>query len=153
MGLLVSCSVFFFMSSLRVFFFFNDTATTEIYTLSLHDALPISVGPICTQLLVPATGGAIDGPAPATALVAAAGASAAGADAAAGAAAGTAVPGDSSALPSVRAASSAWSLKSAVRLMVLSGPPRRAARGAGRPVAAAAAASMLTLGTTVSSPE
>src|SRR6266487_5880737 len=29
--------VFFFF-----FFFFNDTATTEIYTLSLHDALPIS---------------------------------------------------------------------------------------------------------------
>src|SRR2546422_11555574 len=26
------------------FFFFNDTATTEIYTLSLHDALPISPG-------------------------------------------------------------------------------------------------------------
>src|SRR2546430_15636552 len=26
----------------RLFFFFNDTATTEIYTLSLHDALPIS---------------------------------------------------------------------------------------------------------------
>src|SRR2546430_6886323 len=26
-------------------FFFNDTATTEIYTLSLHDALPISVRP------------------------------------------------------------------------------------------------------------
>src|SRR2546430_11338183 len=26
-----------------LFFFFNDTATTEIYTLSLHDALPISV--------------------------------------------------------------------------------------------------------------
>src|SRR3712207_6947301 len=25
----------------RMFFFFNDTATTEIYTLSLHDALPI----------------------------------------------------------------------------------------------------------------
>src|SRR5215813_12781799 len=25
----------------RTFFFFNDTATTEIYTLSLHDALPI----------------------------------------------------------------------------------------------------------------
>src|SRR5260370_12339133 len=25
----------------RLFFFFNDTATTEIYTLSLHDALPI----------------------------------------------------------------------------------------------------------------
>src|SRR5215467_16190435 len=29
---------FFFL----FFFFFNDTATTEIYTLSLHDALPIS---------------------------------------------------------------------------------------------------------------
>src|SRR6202165_6281409 len=28
--------------NLFVFFFFNDTATTEIYTLSLHDALPIS---------------------------------------------------------------------------------------------------------------
>src|SRR3712207_9018298 len=27
-----------------VLFFFNDPATTEIYTLSLHDALPISVG-------------------------------------------------------------------------------------------------------------
>src|SRR5258707_9777403 len=27
------------------FFFFNDTATTEIYTLSLHDALPISRPP------------------------------------------------------------------------------------------------------------
>src|SRR6266436_7224068 len=27
------------------FFFFNDTATTEIYTLSLHDALPISTRP------------------------------------------------------------------------------------------------------------
>src|SRR2546430_11445063 len=27
---------------LFMFFFFNDTATTEIYTLSLHDALPIS---------------------------------------------------------------------------------------------------------------
>src|SRR2546430_13616569 len=29
--------------SARLFFFFNDTATTEIYTLSLHDALPISL--------------------------------------------------------------------------------------------------------------
>src|SRR3712207_6961305 len=28
-----------------MFFFFNDTATTEIYTLSLHDALPIYSGP------------------------------------------------------------------------------------------------------------
>src|SRR2546425_6953300 len=31
------------MCSLFCFFFFNDTATTEIYTLSLHDALPISL--------------------------------------------------------------------------------------------------------------
>src|SRR3712207_3233737 len=30
--------------TLPLFFFFNDTATTEIYTLSLHDALPISYG-------------------------------------------------------------------------------------------------------------
>src|SRR5690349_24947007 len=34
------CFCFFY--SLLLFFFFNDTATTEIYTLSLHDALPIS---------------------------------------------------------------------------------------------------------------
>src|SRR5436190_21995381 len=33
---------FFFSTTLFFFFFFNDTATTEIYTLSLHDALPIS---------------------------------------------------------------------------------------------------------------
>src|SRR2546422_8471327 len=35
--LVISLSLFLFF-----FFFFNDTATTEIYTLSLHDALPIS---------------------------------------------------------------------------------------------------------------
>src|SRR5574341_2501911 len=37
------CSFFFLLFHLRFFFFFffNDTATTEIYTLSLHDALPI----------------------------------------------------------------------------------------------------------------
>src|SRR2546426_9150798 len=32
-----------FLLHLSFFFFFNDTATTEIYTLSLHDALPISL--------------------------------------------------------------------------------------------------------------
>src|SRR6266496_5746702 len=32
--------------NLPIFFFFNDTATTEIYTLSLHDALPICVGSV-----------------------------------------------------------------------------------------------------------
>src|SRR2546427_9568443 len=31
----------FTLSFILIFFFFNDTATTEIYTLSLHDALPI----------------------------------------------------------------------------------------------------------------
>src|SRR2546425_7073057 len=31
------------------FFFFNDTATTEIYTLSLHDALPISLAPTLVE--------------------------------------------------------------------------------------------------------
>src|SRR3712207_7295779 len=31
-------------------FFFNDTATTEIYTLSLHDALPISPRTLCGGL-------------------------------------------------------------------------------------------------------
>src|SRR2546426_10596637 len=31
------------LDSITFFFFFNDTATTEIYTLSLHDALPIWV--------------------------------------------------------------------------------------------------------------
>src|SRR2546430_14666564 len=39
------------------FFFFNDTATTEIYTLSLHDALPISREPdrsaVAGDLLLP----------------------------------------------------------------------------------------------------
>src|SRR2546427_9126987 len=39
------------MSFVLYFFFFNDTATTEIYTLSLHDALPISdVGIVRSRL-------------------------------------------------------------------------------------------------------
>src|SRR6266498_4452144 len=38
------------------FFFFNDTATTEIYTLSLHDALPVS-----EELLLAALGRLRDG--------------------------------------------------------------------------------------------
>src|ERR1022692_4105630 len=42
-------SVFFF------FFFFNDTATTEIYTLSLHDALPIWEKPTDRKALSVAT--------------------------------------------------------------------------------------------------
>src|SRR2546425_5337073 len=39
------CPLLFFF-----FFFFNDTATTEIYTLSLHDALPISMSP-CPEVI------------------------------------------------------------------------------------------------------
>src|SRR5574337_2011896 len=41
--------MFYFRRSLFVFvfFFFNDTATTEIYTLSLHDALPILGEEVC----------------------------------------------------------------------------------------------------------
>src|SRR5215467_16322381 len=35
---------FLFCALFLFFFFFNDTATTEIYTLSLHDALPIRHG-------------------------------------------------------------------------------------------------------------
>src|SRR5215813_6413259 len=38
------CSRFCLFSLSSLFFFFNDTATTEIYTLSLHDALPIERG-------------------------------------------------------------------------------------------------------------
>src|SRR5438876_5329913 len=45
MTVVLLCSVnpfsCFFYCCLFFFFFFNDTATTEIYTLSLHDALPI----------------------------------------------------------------------------------------------------------------
>src|SRR5438876_4450507 len=40
-------------SSVSFFFFFNDTATPEIYTLSLHDALPISA--IVTRIGTPTT--------------------------------------------------------------------------------------------------
>src|SRR5690242_20932790 len=44
--MLYYCVLFIHLSLLFLFFFFNDTATTEIYTLSLHDALPISfMGP------------------------------------------------------------------------------------------------------------
>src|SRR5258708_26248860 len=51
----ISCFLFLlmFLSALFFFFFFNDTATTEIYTLSLHDALPI--------LLVPSFEGSLEG--------------------------------------------------------------------------------------------
>src|SRR3712207_7746004 len=47
------------------FFFFNDTATTEIYTLSLHDALPISG---VVVVLPPEAGGMLSRPLVYTAL-------------------------------------------------------------------------------------
>src|SRR2546430_12589732 len=48
MGQLLCC-----VAVRQVFFFFNDTATTEIYTLSLHDALPISMAYDSQFRLVP----------------------------------------------------------------------------------------------------
>src|SRR3954462_10898357 len=47
------------VSSRLYFFFFNDTATTEIYTLSLHDALPIShtEGFLCPSIARKTPGG------------------------------------------------------------------------------------------------
>src|SRR3989442_6414773 len=44
------------MMFLFLFFFFNDTATTEIYTLSLHDALPISLILSITSTMTPFVG-------------------------------------------------------------------------------------------------
>src|SRR2546426_12269365 len=44
----------FYIISISFFFFFNDTATTEIYTLSLHDALPISMA-ACSTGSIPST--------------------------------------------------------------------------------------------------
>src|SRR5256885_16939181 len=46
---------------LPLFFFFNDTATTEIYTLSLHDALPISLDESLLEFArrLPPPGGAV----------------------------------------------------------------------------------------------
>src|SRR5260221_8883129 len=46
------------MDVVALFFFFNDTATTEIYTLSLHDALPIcmSSGALGRRLAISAQG-------------------------------------------------------------------------------------------------
>src|SRR2546421_12171441 len=52
---LLSLSAFFF-------FFFNDTATTEIYTLSLHDALPISQQSIAPRVYSPGCHSSVGGP-------------------------------------------------------------------------------------------
>src|SRR5215204_5609422 len=47
---------FMYLNFMIVFFFFNDTATTEIYTLSLHDALPISTDELAFALTPPEPG-------------------------------------------------------------------------------------------------
>src|SRR5215467_16081771 len=56
------------LPSVYSFFFFNDTATTEIYTLSLHDALPIcralDLRPLGPELGVPRRGPCLRGPPP-----------------------------------------------------------------------------------------
>src|SRR3989442_13095128 len=48
-------SLIFYLRDFPIFFFFNDTATTEIYTLSLHDALPI-----CAELQRPVVADGVD---------------------------------------------------------------------------------------------
>src|SRR5438094_5861948 len=48
------------MSVFPLFFFFNDTATTEIYTLSLHDALPISTAKDISNVVTDAASGVVD---------------------------------------------------------------------------------------------
>src|SRR5260370_39226387 len=54
-AILTDCFILYFIC-----FFFNDTATTEIYTLSLHDALPISVAAHHRQPALHADGVASD---------------------------------------------------------------------------------------------
>src|SRR5258708_16734940 len=56
LSFLVHCDPFFF--------FFNDTATTEIYTLSLHDALPICCPLQCCPSRIPGARRARPAPAP-----------------------------------------------------------------------------------------
>src|SRR5690348_18091922 len=53
LGSMLSECDLFAPGSLMFFFFFNDTATTEIYTLSLHDALPISTAVSCGRPTAP----------------------------------------------------------------------------------------------------
>src|SRR3712207_8297550 len=48
------------MLSCPFIFFFNDTATTEIYTLSLHDALPISSSGLLTLFTESPSGGLLN---------------------------------------------------------------------------------------------
>src|SRR5688572_33387828 len=57
---LASCAEPFMLSLALRFFFFNDPATTEIYTLSLHYALPISASAPQQYAISYLTGGIID---------------------------------------------------------------------------------------------
>src|SRR6266705_5667500 len=50
-------NVYLYIFVVIFFFFFNDTATTEIYTLSLHDALPICRWPPPPRRAHPTPGG------------------------------------------------------------------------------------------------
>src|SRR5437868_13660244 len=59
---LFSLCFFLFYSFFFFFFFFNDPATTEIYTLSLHDALPIFGGRAPRRRALRAPGGRQDRP-------------------------------------------------------------------------------------------
>ena len=53
----VCCDLVVFLFFFCLVFFFNDTATTEIYTLSLHDALPIcAVAEETTMIVLDASG-------------------------------------------------------------------------------------------------
>src|SRR5436305_10801390 len=58
--IIVYC-IYIVRSVVNIFFFFNETATTEIYTLSLHDALPILKGrdPFAQRMIEPSTLSAI----------------------------------------------------------------------------------------------
>src|SRR5476649_3107611 len=55
MNLFISCLILRSSVPLGLFFFFNDTATTEIYTLSLHDALPICLASAIRATRLPGT--------------------------------------------------------------------------------------------------
>src|SRR3989441_1155895 len=57
-----TANIYLFSLPTPFLFFFNDTATTEIYTLSLHDALPISIGASPTSLSFAATQGGANPP-------------------------------------------------------------------------------------------
>src|SRR5450432_243229 len=60
-GKLSTYAAWLIKQSIMLFFFFNDTATTEIYTLSLHDALPICAAGAAAGSIEPGGGTAVGG--------------------------------------------------------------------------------------------